>query len=248
MKTLTLVALLVFVVSVSGFPWLKDAGREHLKREIIERLKEKIAEKMADKTNDVGNNDLMNNNEAAKELDELDAIMPQIDDEVKTRPEADIQDEITKKEKVVGNNIANDESDDANDESDDANDESDDANDESDDANDESDDANNESDDANNESDDANNESDDANNESDDANDESDDKETGVDEQIPIQQSNLDKLVEVVDSITKGEYNHQDEIKKLNENQKSIISELKRLEDALNNAGIKTEPDSAPAV
>jgi len=70
----------------------------------------------------------------------------------------------------------------------------------------------------------------------------------GVDEQIPIQQSNLDKLVEVVDSITKGEYNHQDEIKKLNENQKSIISELKRLEDALNNAGIKTEPDSAPAV
>jgi len=45
MKTLTLVALLVFVVSVSGFPWLKDPGREHLKREVIDSLIERIGEK-----------------------------------------------------------------------------------------------------------------------------------------------------------------------------------------------------------
>jgi len=241
MKTLTLVALLVFVVSVSGFPWLKDAGREHLKREIIERLKEKIAEKMADKTNDVGNNDLMNNNEAAKELDELDAIMPQIDDEVKTRPEADIQDEITKKEKVVGNNIANDESDDANDESDDANDESDDANDESDDANDESDDANNESDDANNESDDANNESDDANNESDDANDESDDKET-VDPVKMVSKSYLNRLMNVVENLDNGVRTQDSDILKAIETQQMIQSKILKLTEAMIRGGFIEVP------
>jgi len=112
MKTLTLVALLVFVVSVSGFPWLKDPGREHLKREVIDSLIERIGEKMADKTNGAKNNDLVSNNKAATELDELDAIIPQIDDEIKTSPEADIKDESIKKEKFVDNNIANDESDD----------------------------------------------------------------------------------------------------------------------------------------
>jgi len=227
MKTLTLVALLVFVVSVSGFPWLKDAGREHLKREIIERLKEKIAEKMADKTNDVGNNDLMNNNEAAKELDELDAIMPQIDDEVKTRPEADIQDEITKKEKVVGNNIANDESDDANDESDDANDESDDANDESDDANDESDDANNESDDANNESDDAN--------------DESDDKET-VDPVKMVSKSYLNRLMNVVENLDNGVRTQDSDILKAIETQQMIQSKILKLTEAMIRGGFIEVP------
>jgi len=65
---------------------------------------------------------------------------------------------------------------------------------------------------------------------------------TAADEQVKVNKSNLDRLLKVVASITDGENKHQEEIKRLNENQQKMIKEIKRMEEALMAAGIGPAP------